>query len=152
MQYLLEIYIWVNKYFVTYFCISTYWSLDALHGCQATWEKRAQMNELDSLASESPALVSNITALSIITPTRDISGSQGDDVNVIVLGCFAMWTFRLIPTFRRNILTLNSWLNWPEDGISMFIRNVGISPQVHTALLPKNQHQHTTVPLEISEF
>jgi hypothetical protein len=40
-----------------------------------------------------------------------------------------------------------TWHFSPENGDSMFLRNIGIYLQVHTALQPKNQHQHGNEPL-----
>jgi hypothetical protein len=43
----------------------------------------------------------------------------GEDVHGSLMSCNAVWTFRWVPTFRRNILSLSSGLKW------MFLRNVG---------------------------
>jgi hypothetical protein len=59
---------------------------------------------------------------------------------VEILGFGAVWTFRSMPTFRRNMLSLSSGvegISAPEDGDSMFLRNVGIDLQIHTASKPK---------------
>jgi hypothetical protein len=44
----------------------------------------------------------------------EIWGSHGGkDVDVVLLGCNAVWTCRQIPTFRRNILPPSSGLTHP---------------------------------------
>jgi hypothetical protein len=54
-------------------------------------------------------------------------------VDVCLLDCNAVWTYRQIPTFRGNILLhLHGWRWWvcsvfrAEDGGSMLLRKVGI--------------------------
>jgi hypothetical protein len=69
------------------------------------------------------------TASKIFSLDCDLPGS--DDV----------WTYRCVSTFRRNILLPSS-----EDGGSMFVRNVAIYLQVHTALLLRRTTSTSSSP------
>jgi hypothetical protein len=62
-------------------------------------------------------------------------------VIVGLMGSSVMWTCRHIPMFRGNILR-------PEDGDGMFLRNVGIYVQVHTALQSKRPTMSSSPPWE----
>jgi hypothetical protein len=68
-----------------------------------------------------------------------------------------------MPTFRRNILSPSSWQGFsPEDGDSMFLRNVGIYWLAYTAPKPRRTwsshhrwleyYQHKEVPCWLRIF
>jgi hypothetical protein len=57
---------------------------------------------------------------------------------VEVLDFGAVWIFRPMPTFRKNLVSMFRDLS--EEGDSMFLRNVGIDQQIHKHQNQKLRH------------
>jgi hypothetical protein len=82
--------------------------------------------------------------------------------NVVVLVCDTVFTRMYMPTFRRNVLCASSglkrqswkWFFSPEDGKSMFLRNVVIYLRVYAASQPRITTLSSSPPRErqISQF